>query len=712
MKKTHMFLFAFVLLFMVLTLAACSLNFGSGTTVPSVESSASTTTIAPVTTTAPPVTTTAAVARTEKNPIVSAKIDESGNFVLKFRKSLTSKLYVTQKYSPVTAGNGYNGAHYLSCEFDETDRVVTLTVLDNLARNQAAIQLNAPLPEALTVYLRENDGNLEYAKERNGSYTVLASHLKDKTAAGVPLMSAMLRELDYGKQENHSEQEGMVLVVRKPEEGKESRRMQLRFRAREWPGAGQDLYTAATLGGSSNGFFNIDGLYEIPSATEKDSFSDGNPFKYCGDDITPININGTYIGANHGYNLIQCLPQDASYGLTEADIGRVFRPEGIEGRQYVLVRVNAYTKELRSNMLWFCPYDDAAMKDGNFGKFCNKNFKIEKGTKLISDDGEITVTTLSETCPGYGAGLVQFYTALNHVKQHAFLDGKYEIDLFKVATYEAEFIDFYEEYDVLYLPAVLRHLMDNVGKNKEMSHCSDELTESYVTFRISYRFHKNGATVLYSDYDFHKDVSLSLIGGVQSGSFSEKDHYIYLPGSAGDYKAPKLQTEGQSIDFNRMENGKPQSSCFQMTDANGAKAMNLGFNTVYGDGTPGKRDPYLKNGCGFYYTSYKMYPYFISGGKLKAGDHFSFIGYRLPSVPYDEDFIAVNWYWVGDEIFLSLHTVKAVDKTVSLPDYMNSMTAEIVEGSGMTVGASVTGNGLAATSAGAGYAIIRLTPAK
>lgn len=710
-----MLFLVFALFLMALTLAACSgLPAGETTTASPVDTTTApttvTTAVSDVTTA---VTTTAAPAvRVEKNPITAAKIDESGNLVLKFKMSATSKRTTTVKYPTVTAGDGYNGAHFVSCELDEEDRTVTLTLLDNLARNQANIALGIESPEAITVYLRENDGKLEYATAKDGAYTVLAAYNKEKNEDGVPLMSAMVHALGYARQEEHTAKEGTILAIREPLAGQEKNGAFLRFRATEWSRTGQDLCMDTYLNGSSNGFFNISGLFEIPSDAEKNSFTGGTAFKYSGDDITPININGTYIGANHGYNLIQCLPKDPSYGLTEADIGRVFSfGEGGSKKQYVLVRIDAYTKELRQNMIWFCPFDETAMQTGNFSKFCSSAYKIPAGTELVSDDGLPSITTNSETCPGYSAGVVQFYTALNHVKQHAFLDGKYEVDIQKAATYDAEFIDFYEEYDVVYLPAALQYLIDNVGSNNERSHCSDVLQESYVTFRICYRFHKNGATVVYSDYDFHKDVSLHIIGGVQSGAFSETDHYIYLPGSSGAYATPALQPYA-SVHFGMMENGQPQSSCFQLTDTIGSKAINLGFNTVYGDGTPEKRTTYLKNGCVYYYTSYKMYPYFISGGTLKAGDHFSFIGYRLPSVIYDEDFFAVNWYWVGDEIFLSLHTDKAVDKTVALPDYMSGMTAEVIEGSGLTVGDSVTNAGLTATSAGAGYAIIRLTPAK
>ena len=108
-----------------------------------------------------------------------------------------------------------------------------------------------------------------------------------------------------------------------------------------------------------------------------------------------------------------------------------------------------------------------------------------------------------------------------------------------------------------------------------------------------------------------------------------------------------------------------------------------------------------------------MYPRLIANCNLEAGTTITCVAYRLPSYVMDDDFTAINWYWIGDDIYLSLHTDVALDKTVTvLPEYMEGMTVEVIEGSDtfMVNSESVNG-GLSVTSTDAGYAIIKLSPA-
>jgi hypothetical protein len=224
--------------------------------------------------------------------------------------------------------------------------------------------------------------------------------------------------------------------------------------------------------------------------------------------------------------------------------------------------------------------------------------------------------------------------------------------------------------------------------------------------------------VVYSSYDFHKDVSISQIGGVQSYKFDESTHYVYVPGTT-NLSTPTLQQENTNVNVGTDNLSDPDTlatSYFQLTDANGTKAINLGFNPLYGTGVNDVRKGLLGESSnkklGYYYTSYKMYPWLISNCKLKAGDRITCVAYRVPSYILDDDFIAINWYWVGDDIYLSLHTDKSVDKTVTvLPDYMNGMEISIVEGSDsfMVNSATIEDGSISVTSNGAGYTILKLT---
>ena len=104
----------------------------------------------------------------------------------------------------------------------------------------------------------------------------------------------------------------------------------------------------------------------------------------------------------------------------------------------------------------------------------------------------------------------------------------------------------------------------------------------------------------------------------------------------------------------------------------------------------------------------------LSHTTLKAGEVIDCIAYRLPSEKTDDDFFAINWYFVGDEIYLSMHTDKAVaEKTVAIPnaDYLTGLAITVDDASeGFTVVSdTVTADGITVSTTGAGYITLKLT---
>lgn len=699
MKTTRFLFLVLALAAMMLLLSACDLSGmlgGADTTTAPDATTAPTTTAEPAVTTAAttaapttaaPVTTLPPVAA-EPNPIKEVKVMSSGALQVKLTDNVKFSL------GTLKVREGYNGAE-VAHSFDKESGILTLTLTDSAARNVAADFVNAD-KSTLTVRIRENNKKLEWAPADADTFTPFCDA---KATTGVVPLEKLAEATGFGK---HTEVTGNGVVFAVDGQS-------LRFRAREWK-EGVDMVMDCKLGGSSNKKFNISWLAEINASTEFGSVSTSPNvgyvnFKGCGDDITPINMNGTYIGANHGYFIIAAIPNPGNV-MTEEDIGSVWR---VDDQQYVLVRVNVAPKETGIASLWFCPFDEASMQTGKF------SYKaISAGSTLVHVSGATHKDDLKATTD---STQVQFYIAVNHYKEAAFLNGTVEVDLTKKASYTAEFVDFYEEYDIIYLPTMLQALMDNVGWNKDEDHYSDDIMESYVTFRNTYRYHKNGACVVYSEYEFHKDVKIGYIGGVQSSGFST--HYVYVPGTT-NWDRPTLQS-GVQIDVGKDHlavPGRLVTSYFQFTDANGTKGMNLGFNPLYGTAVNDVRTEYIggtgTSNLAFYYTSYKMYPRLIANCNLEAGTKITCVAYRLPSYVMDDDFTAINWYWVGDDIYLSLHTDKALDKIVTvLPEYMEGMTATVIEGSTtFTVNSTSVSGGLSVTSTDAGYAIIKLSPAQ
>ncbi len=684
MKPARLFILLALLLFSALGLSACF-----GPLVPSDTTGGDATTSTPTgTSAAEDAVTTAPVTSAVPDTylgVVSVRESKRNGITLVYADNTTQKLGQTS----LPIREGYNSCEITDIEVNEG--IVSLTLTDSSTKN-TALSLLGQAGTSVTVELTGVNGKLCYRTASGASWVPLAPLTASKVD-DASLFEALQAALSVGV---HPESLGTGTVFAVAENN-------LRFRATEWT-ADHDLAMDALLFGSSNKNFNIQNLNLVAKSTPyADATTRSELFKSAGDDITPLNFNGTYIGANHGYFIIAATPCGA-HGKTEADIGSIW----IRNTQkYVLVKVD-------STSLWFCPFDDNAMESGNFSAYANVNSShfLKAGDTLTHVSG---ATHRQDITASGASKQEQFWTATNHLVQHAFLDGTYEVSLEENGSYECEFVDFYEAYDIIYLPDMLTYLIENAGKNTNESHHDEEIEGAYVRIHVTYRYHKNGSCVVYSQYDFDKTVKVGYFGAVQSQPFGTKDsdHYVYVPGST-DYSIPTLQGN-ESIYLKKDQlatAGAHITSYFQMTDAEGSKAMNLGFNPYYGYGTAEKRDDYLLGDYGFYYTSFKMYPYLISSCKISAGERVTSVAYRVPSVKIDEDLTALNWYWVGEDIYLSLHTDAALDKTVSLPDYMEGMTVSLVESSAssFTVNSETISGGISVTASDAGYAIVKLSP--
>ncbi len=691
MKTTRLLLLSLALAAAVLALSACDLAgmLGGGTTTAPEATATPVTTESPVTTappvtTVPPVTTAPPVA-VKENPIKAVKTLSSGAIQMTFEDNTKSNLGT----APVR--EGYNSVECVA--YSLADGILTLTLRDSAAVNIANEFLEqAPAP--LTVRIREMDGSLEWAPAEGDAWQVF-SPVKPATGAA-SILTRLTEATEYGKVTLPTE-ESMIFVI----SGNT-----LRFRARSWVEPGKDFCTNAELhSAASNGNFMFRRFDVIPSSTEAGSVAATGDtlFKSADDEIPSINMNSTYISARHGYYLISAVPNAAR--LTEEDIGAVFTRVS-DGQRYVLVKL------VGESELWFCPFDDEAMASGDFGKYAfGSNGLLAAGDELTASSSLSSGTRkLSVT---KNATLSQFYIATNHAEQHAYLNGTVEVDLTKDGIYRAEFVDLYEAYDVIYLPTMLRHLMDNVGWNTNDTHHDESIADAYLSYIHTHRFHKNGSYTVYQTVEIKQSLRNVHYYGVMSMPFTGSSHYVYAPGST-NVGTPTQQTDTAV----EAEGDTTIRSFYQLTDPIGTKGINVGYYPHFGIATDEERPAALGNrngvAAGQWYGSRKMYPYLFMNQDMAAGDEISFIGYHVPTVKLDDDFFAVDWYFVGDDIYLSLHTDRAVGrKFVALPnsDYLLGLTVTVDEASeGVTVhSTAITEAGIEIETAGAGYVTVKLS---
>ena len=681
MKLKQLFLLAVALLMLTVALSSCELPFDLPFDVPFLGGEQTTATEATTTTAAnaplPPITAA-------PNPITEVKSMRTG-------LRLTYKNTKTTVIEPSLAmTEGRNGVSYTH-SFDAESGILTLTLFDSACVNIALSHLEK-LPAPLTVRIRENNKNLEWTYEDSDEWSVLC-----KTADTKATPLATLCEATGFAATSAPTEKGVTLVIADNK---------LRFRAHNWQNEGYDFCNDAYLHSPISSNFALERLVEIESKLSDSSMSAGIHFKHADDEFPAININGTYIAALHGYNLIS---EVSNKGLTVNDIGRVFTRQG-DGQQYVLVKVP-------NDKAWFCPFDEGAMECGDFSKYSRLVIGLlQNGDTLTYKDGDIDKTfTVAEK-----ATQQQLHDATNHGVQHAYLNGTVEVDLTKNGVYNANFVDFYETYDAIYLPTVLRYLMDNVGKNDNESLCSEELDDSYLSYIQTYRFHNNGSFTLYQTVEFKADVKDVAYFGVMSQSFSYTSQMVYAPGAENcgtpTVHVPAEHEKETGSKFFYADGDYAVRSFYHFPDNTFQKGMNVGYYPYFGVATDEIRDGMvdLFGSTGQWSHLGKLYPHLYRAPSAAKGDSFSFIGYHSPITPIDKDFFAISWYFVGDDIYLSLNTDHAVaEKTVAFPnaEYLIGLSIEVDgDSKGITVhSAEVGADGIRVSSTGAGYITLKLT---
>ncbi|MBO7762183.1 MAG: hypothetical protein J6T24_05240 [Clostridia bacterium] len=676
-----------LLLILILMLAACGETAG---TTPAVTTTGATATTTVTTATTTVATTTAAPTPVSKNYIKEVTTMNSGSI----RITLCDGTRLNLGDLPLR--EGYNSAD-IAYSFDKYTGVLTLTITESATLNIANRHLGTAKAPTV-VSLRENEGMLEFSHDGGATWENLCDA---KTGSAIPDSTPLLdlaEILGIGKTEAATG-DSVTLVINGNSLG---------IRAHNWVRDGYDYLSTAVLHADTvNGNFMMSRFDEIPSSTPLSSLSvsASTLFKAASDEIPAISMNHTYIAARHGYYLISAIPNNL--GLCEEDIGAIFTRQS-DGQRYVLVKIP-------SGMLWLCPFDDEAMKTGNFGKYSFGTTGLLKKGDVLKTEDQLSVP-LSSLTVADDAVLNQFYVSTNHAKQAILLNGTEEVDTAKDGIYQAEFVDIYEEYDVIYLPAMLEHLMENFGFNTNDSQHDEEISAAYLTYAHTHRYHKNGSYTVYQTVTVRSDLKNVHYYGVMSMAFPGDSHYVYAPGST-NVGTPTLQ-ENTTVEALGDWHIR---SYYQLTDPIGTKGMNVGYYPYFGVATDENREDALGNKAGYsagqWYQSRKMYPYLFMNQDMKAGETIDFIGYHVPTIALDEDFFAVNWYFVGDEIYLSLHTDHAVDRQfVALPnsDYLCGRILSIDESSeSFTVhSATVTAEGIEVSTSGAGYVTLKLTPAE
>jgi len=422
-----------------------------------------------------------------------------------------------------------------------------------------------------------------------------------------------------------------------------------------------------------NKFLNMSTMYEIPVTSEDSDTGSLISWKGCGDDITPVNFNNTYIGANHGYSMVDVI-NVPSHGKTEVDIGSVW-VDNSTGRTYCLLNI---PDENTLRMVWF---NDSMMSSGIFGSRGGCSGGTLTHSSGATNTSDIVITKNSS---GNYSEMGQLYQSYNKYSISLLLDGQVA-DINENGTFACDRCELITQYDIIYIPAMLNYLMENVGFNTNDSQYSNDIQDYYITMYVNYQHNRNGSLSTYSSFYVNKNINVGYFGLVQSIALPSTSGvtatYLYLPDTT-TYQSIYEHTGETAVQFSKSgwsSASKVPYRYFQFTSFDADKGVQLLFDRSVGWGENSKRLEHISSSCGFSHTSRKLYPYFIQSGTLTPGTYFDGLAVRVPLYKYDEDLTSVGWYWVEDSIVLTIDTHKALNKDIVLPNYMNNRRVEVLD---------------------------------
>ena len=465
----------------------------------------------------------------------------------------------------------------------------------------------------------------------------------------------------------------------------------LYFRAGEWTAKEDLVWKCSKVNANAwagNHYFNIEGIYTCAKQCAEEHISDLTLWKEAHDDICPLKVEDTYIGANHGFNCVDKITA-TDHGKTEADIGSVWKDQAQQ--TYCLVKVPD------KDTLSFVVFDDKIMADG---KMC---YGKPEGSLVHVKGAVHKEAVMIESRVG-----TQLWQCFNHYTTSFLKDGEL-CDLTRDGVLHGESFSYMTEYDLIYVPAMLQYLMENAGHNTNDSQCSDAIAESYLRAKVTYEFHGNGSVSSYHTIKCARKIDVDYIGLVQSMCVASVP-YTYVPDTVYDQLTVHENDVKHILSRDNWRSEKKAPYRFyQFADKKADKGMALVYDRQYGQGDNDTRSARLAT-AGFYNTTKKQYPAFISGCVLAKGEELCGFAARMPLHKYDEDVTGVCWYWLGADIVLLIDTHDVVDKEIHLPAYMDGRKIEILDRTdnfGMEQ-EEIIGSKLQIKTDGYGYLVCRL----
>lgn len=432
------------------------------------------------------------------------------------------------------------------------------------------------------------------------------------------------------------------------------------------------------VGKGANGQFNYNSAFLLKAdAGMTQAELDGARLIHGnGDDATPWNLNGTYIGANHGCSDGREITV-TNHGLTVVDLGSQWQDDA--GATFVILKL------VDANRFWVLSTNQGT---GAIWKFITT---VKGPTLKRAADGKVLTFT--------DCKMAQLIPACRITRQEVLLNGKTPLADDAPAT--CAFLDLVEDYDIISPASLVQDFVAHPGEARSFT--GPDL-QGVVHNSLVYRFFPNSANVITTHSAALLDFNLGYMGFIQSAKLT--------PGSTYDshtYLIPKtvpFTQDNLTWDFRAGQDysGKiPSPLIFNAANKNVADPQNLperfiqllgkggvnevgyalGYSLLNGMTVPAERAQVAGRAL-MLYTSTKTYPTACDekiGNPVKQGTQFDCTAYRQYFWPgAQKNATACYWHPEGEGIVVVAEYHKSVDRDVlALPAEWAGKTLSIIE---------------------------------
>ena len=410
---------------------------------------------------------------------------------------------------------------------------------------------------------------------------------------------------------------------------------------------------------------------DTPQEDTKTAFTSAPIYKLINDDIPAIDVNGVYLGSNHGNpNYIQCY---CTHELTAADIGTVWTDNN--DFTYTIVQV----------------FDDYIIVGS------------------LNDDGDLTVRN-PQSLRRNGITLTitdsnSFQLRRSAINKKWTITDENEKDIFNGGAGTAVIVT--ENYDIQNQSKGLQLLQNNVGNNTNDSYFSDD--NPYIIAHVEniFRFNRGGSITAYGSVEAKEEFTDTRLYGMVSVSFKETDgatEYAYIPQSSNFATRTQVPT-GSNTDILKAGSVTP----YRYYQMGGNRGYFMHYINNLGDVIPSERNTLASAGFFSTVANLKLYPIIKRNAALNVGDKLTW-GYGKGPMKWTEQQIAQAFFDVGNGWIASADWSNGFTGYMELPDYMAGHEFEVIDktDSVSVIGNYVTNDGVKVNCTGYGYCVLKI----